>query len=69
MEKILVPIFLISTVTATVAIQPDTSNTADDLDMSNIIDINDKKQHSGSHFLSKNKLYIGIHFLHLHHYV
>ena len=44
MEKLLVPIFLISTVATTVAIQPDTSFTADDLDMSNIIDVNDKKQ-------------------------
>jgi Bax protein len=44
MEKLLVPIFLISTVATTVAIQPDTSFTADDLDMSNIIDANDKKQ-------------------------
>ena len=44
MEKLLVPIFLISTVSATVAIQPDTNLTADNLDMSNIIDINDKKQ-------------------------
>lgn len=44
MEKLLVPIFLIAIVVATVAIQPDTGITADDLDMSNLSGINDKKK-------------------------
>lgn len=44
MEKLLVPIFLISTVAGIVAIQPETGVSADNLDMSSIIDANDKKQ-------------------------
>ena len=44
MEKLLVPIFLIAIVVATVAIQPDTGITADDLDMSNLSGVNDKKK-------------------------
>ena len=44
MEKLLVPIFLIAIVVATVAIQPETGITADDLDMSNLSGINDKKK-------------------------
>ena len=44
MEKLLVPIFLIAIVVATVAIQPETGVTADDLDMSNLKDLNDKKK-------------------------
>ena len=44
MEKLLVPIFLISIVLLTAAIQPDTQITAEDLDMSNIKDVTDKKK-------------------------
>jgi Bax protein len=44
MEKILVPIFLIAIVVATVAIQPETGITAEDLDMSNLNGVNDKKE-------------------------
>ena len=44
MEKLLVPIFLISIVVLTAAIQPDTRFTADDLNMTDIKDTNDKKK-------------------------
>jgi Bax protein len=44
MEKLLVPIFLITIVVATVAIQPETGMTANDLDMNNVTDLNDKKK-------------------------
>ncbi len=44
MEKLFVPIFLIAIVVATVTIQPDTGITANDLDMSNLNDANDKKK-------------------------
>jgi len=44
MEKLFVPLFLIAIVVATVAIQPDTGITADDLDMSNLSGVNDKKK-------------------------
>ncbi len=44
MEKIFVPVFLISVVFLTAAIQPDTRFTADDLDMLNVKDVNDKKK-------------------------
>ncbi len=44
MEKLLVPLFLIAVVVATVAIQPEAGKTADDLDMSNVNDLNDKKK-------------------------
>jgi Bax protein len=44
MEKLFVPIFLISIVVLTVAIQPDTRVTVDDLDMSNIKGVSDKKR-------------------------
>lgn len=44
MEKLLVPIFLISIVVLTAAIQPDTRFTADDLDIKNIKDVHDKKK-------------------------
>jgi len=43
MEKLLVPLFLIAIVAITAAIQPRTGFTANDLDMSDIKDINDKK--------------------------
>ena len=44
MEKLLVPIFLITIVVATVAIQPVKGMTANDLDMSDAKDLNDKKK-------------------------
>ena len=44
MEKLFVPIFLISIVVLTAAIQPDTRFTAADLDMVDIKDVNDKKK-------------------------
>ncbi|GMR01481.1 MAG: hypothetical protein BMS9Abin19_0871 [Gammaproteobacteria bacterium] len=44
MEKLFVPIFLISIVVMTVSIQPNAGATADDLNMNNIKDSNDKKK-------------------------
>jgi Bax protein len=44
MEKLFVPVFLIAIVVATVAIQPDTGITADDLDMSNLSGVDDRKK-------------------------
>jgi Bax protein len=44
MEKLFVPFFLLSVIFLTAAIQPDTKVTADDLDMTNVRDINDKKK-------------------------
>ena len=44
MEKLFVAVFLIAIVVATVAIQPDTGITANDLDMSNLNGANDKKK-------------------------
>ena len=44
MEKLFVPLFLTAVVVATVAIQPETGLTANDLDMSNVKDLNDKKK-------------------------
>jgi len=44
MEKFFVPVFYISIVVLTVAIQPGAGITADDLDMSNIKDVKDKKK-------------------------
>ena len=44
MEKLLVPIFLISIVVMIVAIQPDLTSTAADLDMDDIKDTSDKKK-------------------------
>ena len=44
MEKLLVPLFLISIVVLTAAIQPDSRFTAADLDLKNIRDVHDKKK-------------------------
>ena len=44
MEKLFVPVFLLSIIVLTAAIQPEVRLTADDLDMSNIKDVNDRKK-------------------------
>ena len=44
MEKLFVPVFLLSIIVLTAAIQPELRLTADDLDMSNIKDVDDRKK-------------------------